>query len=137
MNKIIYVVTTGEYSDYRLDSMYTKRELAQKYIDKFHSCLEEPVDIVEWTLDEMKQTINSNYNIFDVVMKKDGEVEKVEIDNMKLEEFKADDIWFDGLDNIHCKVKAKSEKHAIKIVNEKRAQLIALNKWGIKKERNE
>jgi hypothetical protein len=36
MNKI-YIVTSGSYSDYQINAVFSTRELAQKYVDKFES----------------------------------------------------------------------------------------------------
>ena len=49
----IYVITSGCYSDYRIEAMFSTREKAQKYIDaaKFDSWNDDINGIVEWDVD--------------------------------------------------------------------------------------
>lgn len=34
-NKIFYVVTSGEYSDYTIRGVFDDKELAQRFVDKY------------------------------------------------------------------------------------------------------
>ena len=47
-----YVVTAGEYSDYRIEGVFRAREKAEEYIN--HSTDKELNGIDEWILDEKK-----------------------------------------------------------------------------------
>lgn len=53
----VYLVTSGCYSDYRLDAIFSTREKAQKYINirKREENYWDPNDIEEWTLDELEK----------------------------------------------------------------------------------
>ena len=51
-NKIIYVVTVGDYSDYHIKGIFDSREKAEEYIN--HSASTELNDIEEYNLNELK-----------------------------------------------------------------------------------
>ena len=132
--KTIYVVTFGEYSDYRIDAIFTKKELAEKYIDMFgHVGSWNQMEIEEWEVNPHRRELRAGMKPFDVRMDKDGNTVKIERTDYP-RGFDANEVGF-TIDNtcICCKCLAKDEKHAIKITNERRAQYIALNKWGINK----
>lgn len=123
-NKTIYIVTEGEYSDYRICAVFDNKELAQKYIKATtsNSRWSDEKEIEEWPLNELKK----GYKFFAVNMGKNG--------NSTVEE--ANCIWGPRFfkqyneEFLKMNVMAKDEKHAIKIVNEKRVQLIANDMWG-------
>ena len=135
--KIIYIVTSGEYSDYGINAVFSKKELAQNFI----TVTVEPDDYIsfeieEWPLDEYEALIqkfkDKKLSVYMVSMFRNGDVEKVReeidrviwIDTALKKEY---NLWTDN--RIGMWVIARNEKHAIKIVNEKRVQLIAENKW--------
>lgn len=47
----VYVVTSGEYSSYGIDAIFSTRELAQKFIDDSNYNKYSAVNIEEWELD--------------------------------------------------------------------------------------
>lgn len=50
----VYVVTSGEYSDYRIDAIFSTRELAQEYVDlKEFTDEYETYHIQSWEVDEL------------------------------------------------------------------------------------
>ena len=127
----VYVVTSGEYSDYGLDGVFSSRELAQKHIDTltFDGGRCEFNEILELELDPNKAELISGRVPFQVDMRKDGGIFNIERSDSYLY---SQSIWNpcrsdEMILRVYCA--AKDEKHAIKITNEKRAQLIALNKW--------
>jgi len=140
--KIIYIVTEGEYSDYGIVAIFSTKEKAQNFI----SITAAPDDlsdyeIEEWPLDEHEALIEKfkkkELSIYMVSMYRNGDVEEVREEEKK-------SIWIDNAtagkynlwteNRIGMWVIARDEKHAVKIVNEKRTQLIAENKWPEKKD---
>ena len=50
----VYVVTSGEYSDYGIDGVFSTKELAAKYIREYNECYNNSGrfnDVEEWVLD--------------------------------------------------------------------------------------
>ena len=72
----VYVVTSGEYSDYGLDGVFSSRELAQKHIDTltFDGAICEFNEILELELDPNKAELTSGRVPFQVDMRKDGSI---------------------------------------------------------------
>lgn len=48
MEKKIYIVTSGEYSDYRIDAVFTTKEKAVNYLEQHGTCY----NIEEYNIDE-------------------------------------------------------------------------------------
>ena len=130
--KIVYLVTQGEYSDYRICAAYSTRERAQKYViewEKLGITYDRP-SIEEL---EINKTVPKVVTV--VYMDKEGRTYNLRLDlsnhypigfvgfmaTVRNHPEKSQLIW-----NVHT----KDEKRAVKIVNEKRSQLIALNLWG-------
>ncbi len=55
--QIVYVVTSGEYSDYRINAVFSTKAWAQIYVDKHNAqtSYHDNANIEEWTVDEMQQ----------------------------------------------------------------------------------
>jgi len=129
----VYIVTSGYYSDYMICAAFSTLEKAQEYMDKDKD--EEHGDgsaqIEIYLLDCEKPV-----SITNVQMLKDGTVLETET--------KESDSRLDiGLYNYYAvkpgkydemyiswNVETDSVERAIKIVNEKRAQILAANAWG-------
>jgi len=141
--KKIYIVTKGTYSDYSIVSVFSTKEKAEKFMEAF------PDDreyggynwIETYKLDPGEpQLLNNGYSVWMIHMYHNGETPLIKkIDNPNSWDYK-------NINNLsiyrpcfntqkykakylEIRVLAKDEKHAIKIVNEKRVQLIANNKW--------
>ena len=128
----VFIVTSGCYSDYAIDAVFTNEKTAEVYADK----IDGEVEMWETSPSNLIDKITHN-KIFVVRMNKEGNTDLVmeedfdshEIENAiekKTEIFKA----VDG----YCMITymfAKDEKHAVKIANERRVQLIANNEWKI------
>jgi len=142
--KKLYVVTRGEYSDYCISAIFDSKELAQAYIEKF-SIFENRHyfngfnEIEEFVLNPQEEHLLTNRKPFMVEMRRNGDVGSV------LEEVEFNYPNYDGLvefigyahdpdRTMRIVVFANDEKHAIKIANEKRGQIIAMNKWGVNEE---
>lgn len=138
----IYIVTSGEYSNYGINAVFSTKENAEKYIDILYSS--DNVEIEEWDVDEDMTLINKirngEFTIYMVSMFKNGNIEEIKKEEpvtiywVKAALTGEYNLWTEN--RLGMWVIAKDEKHAIKIVNEKRVQLIAENKWPDKKDEN-
>jgi hypothetical protein len=127
--KKLYVVTSGEYSDYEISAIFDTKELAEKYIDSFSLGYYTEMRIEEYDLNPNKAALKKGHKAYFVRMDKDGNTKEINI-------LDCDYGFDDGISythdqklmNVHCF--AKDEKHAIKITNEKRIQVLAYDTWG-------
>lgn len=138
----VYIVTHGEYSDYWIVGAFSTEEKAQEYIDAFKNNKQRNYmygdfnEIEEYDLDELdKCTIMTKQGnkFYCVYMYRNGDAEVSDKYPEPIDEFElikppkgmyADNRWY-----IRLTLWAKSPEHAVKIVNEKRAQLIANGEW--------
>lgn len=144
--KPVYVVTSGCYSDYSVDAIFSTRAKAQAFVKRFPDS--DCNGISEWRLDmDIKVGLHMHY----VLMLFDGTVESVRRDDSPgrytIKESGTPTIWkrstapaYKGKgiqDALNMAVFATDEKHAIKIVNEHRTTMIATGKWKPAKETNQ
>ena len=127
--KTVYVVTQGDYSDYRIKAVFSTKPLAQGYIDihvKYNK-YDDGMCIEEYNLNKPRK-----FEVgLQVRMKEDGSV--VEVKPTVIEDGK--DVGFRFFDFVTPKnlvwiVVTDDEERAVKVVNEKRTQVIALDLWG-------
>ena len=138
MNKV-YAVSTGIYSDYSVVAIFTTMELAQDFMDAVPSDYYN--DVEEFDLNpDTANLIKQGYSPWSVHMLRDGTTEKVSRYEPSAHNTASEfNIWrrskamaYKGKgikDALACYVMAKSAEHAIKIVNEKRIQMIANGEW--------
>lgn len=127
MSTTIYVVTSGCYSDYRIQGVFSTRELAEKLAAHHKS---NSGDVEEYVLD--KKSLPEGMFKYQVVFDREGntrvyqqapsEEERTMPYGYTLEGFKKDDTM-----QTHCW--ATDEAHAAKIANERRVQIIAEGRW--------
>lgn len=130
--KKVYVITSGDYSDYGIDGIFDSEESAKKFISAFNqkSAFYE-MKIEEWELNPMEKYIRKGQKAFSVRMNKNGGVTDVEWEDSSFGFKRNKGIIFSFDKKImNCYCFANDEKHAVKIANEKRAQIIANNTWG-------
>lgn len=125
----IYSVSKGEYSDYKVMALYSNKEYAEGICNRIRRYYKYDRPFVEeFTLDENLEILKKGYNIYFLRMDREGNASGIEItgdiDNIG-------DWGFDIHNKLYMYVLAKDEKHAIKIVNDKRAELIANNEWEV------
>lgn len=123
--KKIYVVTAGEYSDYRIQAVFSEKEIAEKYVKLFKK--DSDFRVEEHDLNPDKEGISNGYNPFYVIMTREGECVSVNKDLSCYFDHGSINVGWDG--NLEVSLFAKDKKHAIKIANEKRLQVIAGNHW--------
>lgn len=122
----IYVVTDGEYSDYHIIGVCSTPERASVVATLYGGTVE------EYELDRNVDLMEHGYRMFKVRMRDNGDtLELNEIDPaMETSGYLTKDRKDGELILSYC-VWAENPEHAAKIVNEKRAILIASGRWGL------
>ena len=129
----IYIVTSGCYSDYAIDAVFTNKKTAEVFADK----IDGEVEIWETSPSNLMDRITHD-KIFCVRMDKEGNTDLVmEEDFDSCEIKKAIEKKTEVFKAVggYCMITymfAENEKHAVKIANERRVQLIANNEWDKK-----
>ena len=121
--KILYLVTDGTYSDYRVCGVYDTRQRAS-YAKRLFSS---DNDIEEYALNDLPKHPRGTMK-YSVIMDRDGnskEAGRVGASNGI--EFDWKPCGWDDL--VEFEMWAKDEEHAVKIANERRIQLIASGEW--------
>ena len=121
VGKKIYVVTEGEYSDYHICGVFSSRYHAQQAIKKLGGGLD------VWVLDSVDPA-TFKLNIYSVIMTRNGNTEectRLEFDWTSFGWAMETRIWKTVDGNLRTYVFAHDEKHAIKIMNERRVHAIA------------
>lgn len=126
--KEMYLVSSGSYSDYKVEAIFTTLEKAEAYIKGFKKnddCYSDDGynDIKKIRVNpSFKQIV---YILWLVEMEKNGEV----IDCEKLDTRPMHGDYIDFCDTGYFVVDAIDKESAIKIANERRAYLIANEAW--------
>lgn len=118
----IYIVTQGEYSDYGIVACFSTRELADILVSKL-----EDTRVEEFEVDPVDPRKTGTPYI--VWMDKSGN-SKHSHGNYNLVDCLQGRYYFNAHNDLVYHVLAKDEIHAVKIVNEKRIQILANNLWG-------
>jgi len=116
MGPRVYIVTTGEYSDYRIHSVHTDIDVAKRVADE--NC----GDVDVWGVDEETPSLPPGYAYYCVRMSINGDV---------ISSGQSSDPYNYGRVNLWrgellSDIAAKNEKHAVKIMNERRAMILSL-----------
>lgn len=147
MKSSVWVIERGSYSDYKVVGVFTSKENADDMAAMINKAEThgEPATVAEWPLDPAIKELRAGFLPYHVWMLRDGTTERckrcdVSIYNIENE---TPEIWrrsrapaYKGQgieDCISITVWAKDDKHAVKIVNEMRAQMIASNRWRVLK----
>jgi len=140
-SKKIWVIEQGEYSDYRVRGVFSTKANAERIRDALGE--KESYDaptVAEWTLDPIVAELDKGYTPWAVLMLRDGTVESCkqeEITSYRMEgggwlwkRSTAPAYIGKGVpDALNWTVWAKDGKHAVKILNERRTQMIATGEW--------
>ena len=120
MAKTVYLVTHGEYSDYKVHGVYSTRRKAA-YAQKLFAA-----DRIEAFELDAVPSIPRGFFHYGVTMKEDGTGKSVLIYNV--EYYDPEEKWNPAPpDAVDFQMLARNEKQAVKIANERRVQLIANN----------
>jgi hypothetical protein len=128
----IYIVTEGECSGYSIEAVFSNRDIAQKYCDRFGG------EIEDWEMDKFDEQC-LHYNIYFIRINRNGDVieSEEETDWFHLNELNnPEQSGFDCNGNMYITVKAKTLEGAIKVAGERRARYIAEDKWNLDKRRS-
>ena len=127
--RVAYLISCGEYSDYRILALYLTRELAEKALPLFS--VGEDTRIEEYRID---QTYDRPPGCFawEVFISKDGDTREKYATRIK--PFKVVEplrfLWDRDLGlGASLQVWATDKAHAVTIAKERRAQLIASGEW--------
>jgi hypothetical protein len=136
----IFAVNRGQYSDYSVVALFSTEEKAKEFMKTFNGDDEyyQYNNIEEYELDsEAPRLVKDGYFVWSIMMDRDGNVTRINKkdppDAYDFGELNKGNVWKNGITGLslfHNYVLAKDKKHAIKITNEKRAQLIAMGKWS-------
>jgi len=136
----VYIVTSGWYSDYRIEAVFSTKKRAKEHIEKYGkddiSDINDEPD--EWIVDDnvynkiIKIKEDKNIEVYSVIITKEGQIQYIRKEKKELfylEGAIGKRKYFDSRQNLHMTILAKSKEHAVKIANDRRTQLIAMNKW--------
>ena len=129
----VYIATEGCYSDYHIVTVFLDKKKAELFAKYFEDMEIEEFDVYEKTkIDELMRCLSLKRNIYFVRMDIDGKTDLVMEEDWDFHEFELTmrkDPDFNDWGLLCIYVLAENEKHAVKITNEKRVQLIANNEW--------
>lgn len=139
MKKTLYVVTSGSYSDYRIEAIFSSKKLAKKYmhIESVINKYPDFNDIREYELNPVHgfdyRKLYKEITPFKVKMASDykADIELIPKDKISswIGECESYYIQFEGTCYTFWML-AKNEKSAIKIATDKLRQIIATVGWG-------
>ncbi len=132
----VYIVTYGDYSAFHNVAAFSSKEKAEKFRTLYE--FNDRIEVFE--LNEHKRQTRPDLVPYTVWMTYEGEGEAYEEDlySFVTGEYQFEDEtevkercpWEESPSlELRCKVLARDKEHALKITNERRAQLIALDKW--------
>lgn len=122
----IYIVTSGSYSDYCIDAVFSTEEMAEKYKQNFNCDVVEEHDLnpcaVAFHMTTVSMRIDGNtLNTYCMSMHKNvsGFVH-----------YRSSGYPYTQKDMLVWTANTKDKKRAIKVVNEKRVMILANECWG-------
>lgn len=145
-SKQIFIVTSGCYSDYSIRAVFSTKEAAETYC-KFHGPVEydfERHQVETWDVDADGVVLPVGKQAYEVVLSRDGVYSATkelsyarELDSRgRVEFYPAGTHWpayapseMASQQFIFTYALARDAQHAVKIVAERRAWLLATNQW--------
>ena len=119
----VYVVTSGSYSDYRIEEIFSKKKDAEALA----SILSDSNGIDEWEVN--KQRVMP---LWTVCLKRDGDLDE-DYGSPTAAIGTKETIWTykdEGGDSCQFHILADTLKRAIKVANERRVIILSQNLWG-------
>ncbi len=128
--KTIYIVTAGDYSDYRVNAIFSTKKNAEKYIEAFNwarrSKHSSKARIEEWSLDDFP--IHKSIQVW---VGKDGSIDpRFILKQINSHNSPGLGRFIKHGDRFSWYVETDDEQRAIKVASEKWSQIIALGIWG-------
>lgn len=122
----VHIVTAGEYSDYCIIAAFSNATVAKEFKDLYNATKAKrsygQAKVEVWSLDQPK----AEWVTTTVRMSRSGEV----LETWSNVDASESCFIFDVYDNLVVSVATRDVDRAIKVANEKRTQIIALNLWG-------
>lgn len=130
----IYAISSGSYSDYSVDAVFSTREKAEAYMAAVHHDWN---DVEEYELDPPEaEQLREGLKPWSVDIQRDGTVWHAHEKPAEFWGIRSAHVLIkvghkDGLDIFALRVScmARDKTHAVKIANEKRAEVIAMGRW--------
>ncbi len=136
----VWVIEQGTYSDYRVVGVYNSKEKADRVAEWMNKDAYDEASVSEWPLNPAAVELNAGMQQFSVRMLRNGDVEMVQLYESRYATANDHGIWrrsearaYHGKNAEDClssTVWATDEKHAVKIVNERRIQMLASGEWA-------
>lgn len=123
----VYIVTRGNYSDYRIMRVFRSRQAAKRFIkqaedhDEFYRASDYRIE--EWEIGTGKELPLFHVWI-DANGDADGSYENESVEYCEIVQSAKTGNLF-----LNCVIAAENKEHAIKVANERRAMLIASGQW--------
>jgi len=120
----VYVVTTGDCSDHRIEGIYTDDVKAGELVEDLKWDGQYSADIEDWELDQPRPQ-----RFLCVWMGRDGDTKRVYSQLYgPIGLYRFEDLFTEQ--SFRWVVATEDKERAVKTVNEKRTQILALNIWG-------
>lgn len=121
----VFLVSQGDYSDYHIVAAFSTHEKAERHMalmpanDWYSKARLEEMEL------DTTPDVPVGHKVFEIVMDEDGAV-------VSKSQHEPESLGFHFRDKRYgCfRVTATDLRHAVKIANEKRTQLLAFNQWG-------
>ena len=127
-DKIIYLVTSGDYSDYHVCAVFDSKDIAEQYLEQYNN-LSANSYLSKAKIEEypLNAAVTPEGFIYDIIMWRDGDIQGCYFCSDPQQS--ANDGRVTEMGRFQIRVRGKTTKHAIKIANEKRTFLIANNQY--------
>ena len=125
--KKMYVLTVGEYSDYRVLGVFSSPELAEEVYAKRKDIGRDYCHSVEEYFLNNDPNAPEGMKPCSVIMRRDGSVTNIQINPDGSSTYE-DQFISEKIDR-RFYMWARDDKHAVKIANERRTKMIAENQW--------
>ncbi|MHB8734246.1 MAG: hypothetical protein ACYC6M_02975 [Terriglobales bacterium] len=131
----IWVVEEDEYNDYRVVGLYSTEANAKVIADRYGGT------VAEWPIDANIDDIRRGYSQWRIQMLRDGTVESASVPSNSYDPDCEVQFWRRSTapdsrnlnppppDCLVVECWARDQKHAVKIANEKRTQMVARGEW--------
>ena len=124
----IYVVTQGEYSDYRIVAVYDTKDAAEYHMEHLTGEYYDDVNVEEYELNPRGAFLKGGLRPFRITMTREGNTSHIEKCGVEYASNGHVNLDPHGSNGRFC-VLARNEQHAVKIANERRTRLIADGIW--------
>lgn len=132
---IVYVITCGEYSDYRICAVATDKKKAEMLKKKFDHADHTGASIEEYDTDACELALEQNKDFYELFFRKDGScawiINRTTEGISRSRRFHVDDeleehiTYIEKSGNCYVCVKADDDESAVKIAVERREKYLA------------